>query len=68
MMPHVEIERMGHGHALTVALTWKLEPGELDELKTNTDYRESLAYLFATDAHAKLNNHLSQLLQRAKTP
>jgi len=60
----VELERMGQGHALTVAITWKLNPGELDELKRDEDLRLNLISLLAADASTQITRHLLTKLTR----
>lgn len=64
-MVNTEIERMGHGHALTVSLHWRLNPGELINIKENKDAADALIAQLAADAQrtilTKLHNQLKKV-------
>ena len=66
MTPELHIERMGNGHAMTVSLTYRLEPGELIELHGNPERRNALSQQIADQAQRDIFLHLPNQLQRAK--
>ena len=67
MTPEVTIERMGRGHALTVSMTWRIDPGEAPSIKGNPEYRDVFINQIATDAKTKLVTHLPDKLKALKT-
>lgn len=62
----IEIERMGSGHALSACLSWKLEPGELEELRNNATARTALAQQLAAAAERDLTRQLPDHIKRGK--
>lgn len=62
----IEIERMGRGHALSACLSWKLLPGELEQLRNNDEAVAALAQALANAAKRDLNSQLPDHIKRGK--
>ena len=63
-MVKIEIERMGKGHALSACLSWKLLPGELEQLRDNPEALQTLARQLAIAAQRDLTSQLPAHIKR----
>ena len=66
MKPHLDVEKMGAGHAITISLSYRLEPGELTSLQSDTELRADFAHSIAHDATSKIKQHLADQLKKAR--